>query len=1070
MLGRHATQAIVYDNEVYVAAGSKTRGGTEIGARETYLEKFSYGGGLGANYPDWTTIGNSPLAKSEAQVLTYGGEWYVFNGFGANIKIANTVAKYNPATNTWTPLTPMPTINGKVTAVTHHGIALVDGVVWLVGGRVGNNPGPVTDAVWLYDIASDRWTQGPKLPLRRGGGGLGRLGHKLHYVGGFDENASCDVDIHLVYDLDDPSAGWQDLTDSSPMPMPRNHFGTVVYAGKLYTVGGQNGHDGCGGGKNTALLHVYDPVTDKWTRLANLPGAESHLEPSVFVHNDKLLLVGGQSSGKSVWQYDPTTDNWSVLNDLQLPQSLLAPAARVYGSNLFALNGGAPGTANPVSTTRVRNFTPLQNPQLAFNPGTLTLALEGTQSRTAKVILANLNGEEGAPYQIDADALPEWLEVDLPSGYARESFAELTLTVNSQGLTNGTYTHTLLARSAGYRSASLQLTLTVSGRPTPPAVDDFSRYLEAECATVGSAWTRGTDPAASGAYLAPPGGRNATGSPPDDIAANLVSFRLNVPQAGAHTLHARIKAPTAQDDSFWVRINGGSWIKWWQGLRTGNQFDWREVLGSPFELPAGPNVIDFAYREDGTLLDKLFLTNTGTQPSGPGGSSSNCTPTPPDPDPNPAFAVRINAGGPEVGYAGETYAADQAFSGGKTYTNPSASVPDLYQTERSSTSPYKYTYTIAVPNGDYLVRLHFAEIYFGANGGGPGGAGKRVFDVRLEDRLVLDNFDLNAEVGPQTVVVKEYSVTVTDGAVSVSFDASAAAGGINQPKLSALEVIGNSAGTQVQSQWWAEAECVSSGEAWQRNAATTASGSTYVVYPGNANVPAPTTGSDRAAQLVYTTTAVETGNYELFLRLNVPSPDLPNSFWVSVDGQPWIKYWRGQNNSNILTSGFEWKKVYDDGQPISFNLAAGTHEVRIAPREEGTQLDKLYLSKDGTLPTGLGDKADNCSIPSAMVGNTKSTKREVADQQQAFSQGPGKLVRYPNPVTDRLTFRLPGQSGTFRAQVIDSYGRVVLDRPFVLEAGAENYLDVTALPPTTYYLRVVSAATQVPLVQAFIKQ
>ena len=155
------------------------------------------------------------------------------------------------------------------------------------------------------------------------------------------------------------------------------------------------------------------------------------------------------------------------------------------------------------------------------------------------------------------------------------------------------------------------------------------------------------------------------------------------------------------------------------------------------------------------------------------------------------IAVRINAGGGALRYAGEDFAADGSFAGGKAFANANATVSALYQTERSASeaTDLKFRYDIAVPNGRYTVRLHFAEIYFGATGGGAGGTGKRVFDVRLEDVLVLDNFDINAAVGSQTATVREFDVAVADGMVNLLFDASPGVGGVNQPKVSALEII-----------------------------------------------------------------------------------------------------------------------------------------------------------------------------------------------------------------------------------------------------------------------------------------
>lgn len=153
------------------------------------------------------------------------------------------------------------------------------------------------------------------------------------------------------------------------------------------------------------------------------------------------------------------------------------------------------------------------------------------------------------------------------------------------------------------------------------------------------------------------------------------------------------------------------------------------------------------------------------------------------------LSLRVNAGGPQLTHNGDVFFADQYFVGGKIYENTSAQVPTLYQTERSADPP-TFDYTIPVDNGQYEVTLHFADIYYGATGGGIGGIGKRVFDVTIEGVLVLDNYDIYAEVGGQTVTTKTYTVTVGDSSLDLYFSALTADGGTNQPKLSALEVAG----------------------------------------------------------------------------------------------------------------------------------------------------------------------------------------------------------------------------------------------------------------------------------------
>ncbi|MET7030280.1 PKD domain-containing protein [Sediminicola luteus] len=152
--------------------------------------------------------------------------------------------------------------------------------------------------------------------------------------------------------------------------------------------------------------------------------------------------------------------------------------------------------------------------------------------------------------------------------------------------------------------------------------------------------------------------------------------------------------------------------------------------------------------------------------------------------------LRFNAGGPSVTHSGLDFLADGNFVGGQAYSNSNAQVPIMYQTERSS--PTKtFQYNIPLGNGDYTVILHFAEIYWGATGGGTGGIGKRVFDVNIEGNLVLNDYDIYADVGPETVVTKSFNVNVQDGTMNIDFSALSGVGGVDQPKLSALEIYEN---------------------------------------------------------------------------------------------------------------------------------------------------------------------------------------------------------------------------------------------------------------------------------------
>lgn len=176
----------------------------------------------------------------------------------------------------------------------------------------------------------------------------------------------------------------------------------------------------------------------------------------------------------------------------------------------------------------------------------------------------------------------------------------------------------------------------------------------------------------------------------------------------------------------------------------------------------------------------------------PGASSPAVAATTTDPTATATSALvpvlRMNAGGGAVTSGGVSWAADTGALGGSTWATKStadiAGTTDdvLYRSERVGAVKYE----LPVPSaGDYVVRLHFAEIWFGAPGGGTGGAGKRVFSVNLEGGPVeLQDYDIAREVGSMRAVVKQFPVTVTDGKLSVSTSAR-----VNSAKVSALEIL-----------------------------------------------------------------------------------------------------------------------------------------------------------------------------------------------------------------------------------------------------------------------------------------
>jgi len=304
----------------------------------------------------WTTVAQTRDDRTESIRVIRDDSLWLFNGFDDDIDIRSNIERYDLKDNKWTTISSTLDSPGGAASLTHSGAVILNDELWLIGGRLGDHPGKVVNKILIYNFANDNWRDGPTLPGPFAAGGAAIAKGRLHVFGGIDAQANCDVDLHWSLDPANPGAGWRNHSATSPMPLARNHFSTVVVDEMIYAMGGQHSHDRCiarPGQTQTDYVHVYDAATDKWTRLADMPTAQSHTEPSTFVFNGRIWMVGGLVNGNRVVIYDPATNKWIERNDLKLPEKLLAPGAAIADGRLFVAGGGAPNVYFPTRKTRV---------------------------------------------------------------------------------------------------------------------------------------------------------------------------------------------------------------------------------------------------------------------------------------------------------------------------------------------------------------------------------------------------------------------------------------------------------------------------------------------------------------------------------------------------------------------------------------------------------------------------------------------------------------------------------------------------------------------------------------------
>ncbi|GGW32907.1 malectin domain-containing carbohydrate-binding protein [Arenibacter certesii] len=169
----------------------------------------------------------------------------------------------------------------------------------------------------------------------------------------------------------------------------------------------------------------------------------------------------------------------------------------------------------------------------------------------------------------------------------------------------------------------------------------------------------------------------------------------------------------------------------------------------------------------------------------------------------PIVLFRVNAGGPTIaaldgpnpdwtsnsviGASGGTnFTVNTGNSSTHNITGRHSSVPSyapqaLFAKERWDQAELpEMEWTFNTGNGTFTVNLYMGNGYDGT-----GAAGERIFDVKMEDALVINDKDLSAQYGNKVGAMESYQVTVTDGVLNIEF--------IHQtenPLINAIEILG----------------------------------------------------------------------------------------------------------------------------------------------------------------------------------------------------------------------------------------------------------------------------------------
>jgi N-acetylneuraminic acid mutarotase len=299
----------------------------------------------------WKKGAPFPEPDEELYGVPLNGKLYVIGGWGDG-KARGVNYEYDAATDRWTKKTPMPR------PAHHAALAAVNGKIYVFGGFVapattaiplGAAWEPIADA-WEFNPASDSWKPIAPLPDKRGSAIAAAVDGKIYVIGGATTMEGSKTPFFTAFgparvlstnQVYDPATNKYETRN--PMSVPRNHAFSGVVNGKIYVIGGRTGHAFILSATNTDVVEEYDPVANMWSMpkermpTARSGGASGSDGRRIYVAGGEVTTTELVGAYRAVEAYDPATNTWLTMPSMPMPRH--GVAGGVIGNRFHLVSG-----------------------------------------------------------------------------------------------------------------------------------------------------------------------------------------------------------------------------------------------------------------------------------------------------------------------------------------------------------------------------------------------------------------------------------------------------------------------------------------------------------------------------------------------------------------------------------------------------------------------------------------------------------------------------------------------------------------------------------------------------------
>ncbi len=269
----------------------------------------------------WSRISSvgEPEPRLHHVTVWTGTEMIVWGGQQDTIQTAlSTGARYNPTTDTWSPISTMgaPEARGDGPTAVWTGAEMI---VW--GGR--SREFVYLDSGGIYDPVSDSWSSTSLVDAP-----AGRSGHVAVWTGTrmiVQGGRSASGEIRSGGQYDPASGAWSPISETLDAPVGSDHAAVWTGNEMLTWPGGR-----------------YDPATDAWVHIPFFNAPIASDLPTVLWTGTEMLVWGGDPfafGDPTGSRYDPVTNAWTRMSRLNEPEARGEHTAVWTGERMIVWGG-----------------------------------------------------------------------------------------------------------------------------------------------------------------------------------------------------------------------------------------------------------------------------------------------------------------------------------------------------------------------------------------------------------------------------------------------------------------------------------------------------------------------------------------------------------------------------------------------------------------------------------------------------------------------------------------------------------------------------------------------------------